>query len=695
MRPCTNAILALLSILLAAPALPLAAQQASAQTSSAQAPSPVVLIPVTVETAANTQITGLQQKDFLIFEDDRQQEIGAFSGEDAPASIGIILDLSESMNSKLDAARKSILQFIGKANPEDEYFVVAFNERSEQIEGFTNSVEKIKARLAAVQTAHPIPLLDAIHYGMAKMKEARHERKALLVISGGGDNPSRYTASEVRAQVRESDVEIYAIGILDPHAHNPPESAGPQLLSEVAEETGGRHVQASDPSQMSDMAEELSTELRNQYVIGYRPKNPIRDGKWREVKVKVIPPVNLPPLTVHARAGYFALTQSLAEAAPAKPSAAQESPAPSSGGSAASPALPRNEPPVPQTPAVSQAPPPPQPPPASQPPIAPQAPLPAASTLAVDRDPVRSPDGESAAPTIQRKQGEGYVLHTDVEEVLLNCTVLEGSRLVQDLKKEDFQVAEEGVKQTVISFQHTDLPVSIALVVDNSGSMSRKRPSVNKSALDLILASNPDDEAFVVNFSDEAFIDQDFTSDVKKLRDGLSHIESRGGTALYDAVAASADKLAADAKRPKQVIVIITDGEDNSSTLDLVQTIRRVQQLSGPVIYSIGLLFGDEMSRSEARQAHRALAMLSSETGGMAFFPKSIEEVDQIAAEVARDIRNQYTLGYHSTKPTTESGFRQVHVTAEAKGLNKLTVRTRTGYYPVARGAKKTAADNK
>ena len=137
----------------------------------------------------------------------------------------------------------------------------------------------------------------------------------------------------------------------------------------------------------------------------------------------------------------------------------------------------------------------------------------------------------------------------------------------QDLKKDDFEVFEDGVKQNIISFQHTDLPVSIGLVVDNSGSMSRKRPSVNKSALDLIQASNPQDEAFVVNFSDEAFIDQDFTSDVNKLRDGLSHIDSRGGTALYDAVVASADKLVADAKRPKQVLILITDGEDNASSL--------------------------------------------------------------------------------------------------------------------------------
>ena len=316
-----------------------------------------------------------------------------------------------------------------------------------------------------------------------------------------------------------------------------------------------------------------------------------------------------------------------------------------------------------------------------------------ASPLTVDRDPVRSPDAAApASPEPLRKQGEGYVLHTDVEEVVLNCTVLDGNKLVQDLKKDNFQVFEDGAKQTLISFQHTDLPVSIAMVVDNSGSMSRKRPAVNKSALDLIQASNPQDEAFVVNFSDEAFIDQEFTSDVNKLRDGLGHIESRGGTALYDAVVASADKLVADAKRPKQVLILITDGEDNASTLNLEQTIRRVQQLSGPVIYLIGLLFGDEMSRSEVRHARRALEMLSTETGGMAFFPKSIEQVDQIAAEVARDIRNQYTLGYHSTKPTTEPGFRRVQVMAESKGGSKLTVRTRTGYFPVARVAKKPAA---
>jgi Ca-activated chloride channel homolog len=323
----------------------------------------------------------------------------------------------------------------------------------------------------------------------------------------------------------------------------------------------------------------------------------------------------------------------------------------------------------------------------SSPSASPQAP-----SLNEDRDPVRSPDdygsGTSGGLT---KSGESYTLRADVEEVVLNATVLDGDRLVQDLKKDDFTVYEDGVKQTLLSFQHTDLPVSIGMVIDNSGSMYKKRPAVNKSSLDLIQASNPKDEAFVVNFSDEAFIDQDFTADVSKLRDGLSHIDSRGGTALYDAVVASADKLAAEAKRPKQVLIVITDGSDNASTLTLEQTIRRVQQLSGPVIYSIGLLFGDEMSRGEVRNARRALDLLSSETGGMSFFPKSIEEVDQIAAEVARDIRSQYTLGYRSTKPTSISGFRSVQVVAQTKGAGKLTVRTRTGYYPVARETRQSS----
>ena len=322
--------------------------------------------------------------------------------------------------------------------------------------------------------------------------------------------------------------------------------------------------------------------------------------------------------------------------------------------------------------------------------IAQNAPSPGAAQqtapLTVDQDPVRSPDagpsGNAPPAAPLEKQGKGFVIHTTVDEVVLNATVLEGSHLVQNLTKDDFTVVEDGVKQTILSFQHTDLPVSLGLIIDNSGSMYKKRPAVNQAAVDLVQSSNRDDQAFVVNFSDEAFLDQDFTSRIAQLRDGLSHIDSRGGTALYDAVVAAADHLVEQGTRPKQVLVVITDGDDNASTLSLQQTIRRVQELSGPVIYTIGLLYGDEMSREEVRHAKRALEEMATETGGIAFFPKNLDQVDEIASEVARDIRTQYTIGYRSSKPMSQGGFRRVEVTAEAKGMGKLTVRTRPGYFP-------------
>jgi Ca-activated chloride channel family protein len=334
--------------------------------------------------------------------------------------------------------------------------------------------------------------------------------------------------------------------------------------------------------------------------------------------------------------------------------------------------------------------------------------------LTVDRDPVVSPDpadnlpgpetqppsastGSASSSGSLSKGDHGYTLRRDVEEVVLNVTVLDDkNKLVMNLTKPDFTVAEDGVAQSIISFQHEDIPVSMGILVDNSGSMRDKRQAVNSAALDLVKASNKDDEAFIVNFSDEAYIDQDFTSDLGKLREGLAHIDSKGGTALYDAVVASADQLAKGAKRPKQVLLVITDGEDNASVMSLEQTIQRIQALQGPVVYSIGLLFKDEGGGREARRAKRALQILSSETGGVAFFPKSIDEVDEIAAEVARDIRSQYTIGYHSTKPASLGGYRIVKVEAHAQGYGKLIVRTRTGYYPRAKslpGSKGNQAD--
>jgi len=317
--------------------------------------------------------------------------------------------------------------------------------------------------------------------------------------------------------------------------------------------------------------------------------------------------------------------------------------------------------------------------------------------LNVDRDPVQSPDAEDNAPvspgnpgpairgaqTLEKGPHGGFTLRQNVDEVVLNVTVLdEGGHLVNDLNRDDFKIFEDGVPQTIASFQHQDIPVSMGMIIDNSGSMRDKRAAVNTTALDLVKASNREDEAFVVNFSDEAFIDQDFTSDIGKLREGLSHIDSKGGTALYDAIVASADQLSKGAKRAKQVLLVITDGEDNASTFSLEQTIRRIQDLQGPVVYSIGLLFGEDSGGRESRRAKRALKLLSDETGGMSFFPKSLADVDPIAAEVARDIRNQYTIGYHSTKPAALGGYRAVKVEAHAPSHGKFIVRTRSGYYP-------------
>jgi len=269
----------------------------------------MVLVPVTVTDPMNRLVTGLEKEDFQVYENNGEQKISSFASEDAPVSIGIIFDLSGSMTSKLIRARDSILQFIKTANPEDEFFVIGFNDRPELIEDFTSSVEDIEARLATVHSGHRTALLDAIYYGVEKMKEAKHQRKALLVVSDGGDNRSRYTEGEVRAQVKESDTEIYSIGIFDPYAATPEERTGPALLNELSEETGGRLYRVDDITEMGDIAEKISTELRNQYVIGYTPKDLNRDGKWRKVKVKLNPPPGLPQLTVHARTGYYAPLQ--------------------------------------------------------------------------------------------------------------------------------------------------------------------------------------------------------------------------------------------------------------------------------------------------------------------------------------------------------------------------------------------------
>jgi VWFA-related protein len=314
--------------------------------------------------------------------------------------------------------------------------------------------------------------------------------------------------------------------------------------------------------------------------------------------------------------------------------------------------------------------------------------------LDVDRDPVPSPDPDPPPKpagaqqdiplgTIGRGAGGRYTLHEDAYEVRLNASVFDQSgHSIQTLDKDAFHVYEDGVPQAIASFRHEDLPVSLGILIDSSGSMYDKRTAVDEASLDLVKLSNREDEAFLVDFSWEAFIDQDFTNDIGKLQQGLSYIKSSGGTAIYDALVASADYLSKNAKHPKQVLLVITDGEDNASSATLDQAIRRIQDFDGPVIYCIGLLFGDDTNKSESRHARRVLETLSEQTGGQAYFPRSVKEVDAITKEVANDIRTQYTIAYHSTKSPTLGGYRQVHVEAKEKGFGRLSVRTRSGYYP-------------
>ncbi len=297
----------------------------------------------------------------------------------------------------------------------------------------------------------------------------------------------------------------------------------------------------------------------------------------------------------------------------------------------------------------------------------------------------QSTDSTQGTPLnpIERGSGGTFTLRENAYEVRLNATVLDSSgRSVQTLGKDAFHVFEDNVPQTIASFRHEDLPVSLGILIDSSGSMYDKRAAVDAASLDLVKLSNPQDEAFLVDFSWEAFIDQDFTNSIDKLQQGLSYIKSSGGTAIYDALVASADYLSKNAKHPKQVLLIVTDGEDNASSATLEQAIRRIQDFDGPVVYCIGLLFGDDTTKTEARHARRVLETLSEQTGGAAYFPKSVKEVDAITKEVANDIRTQYTIAYHSTKPPELGGYRVVRVEAKDKGYGKLSVRTRSGYYP-------------
>jgi Ca-activated chloride channel family protein len=300
--------------------------------------------------------------------------------------------------------------------------------------------------------------------------------------------------------------------------------------------------------------------------------------------------------------------------------------------------------------------------------------------------PVNPPPPNQPSDTVQvpgaqapaREDNGVFVFRKEVEEVILHATVVDDrQRLVTNLDRTAFTVFENGQLQSITSFRREDIPVALGIVIDNSGSMRDKRPAVNAAAINLVRASNPQDQVFVVNFNDEYWLDQDFTESIPKLQEALEHIEARGGTALYDAIVASAEHLKKNTRMDKKVLLVVTDGEDNASRESLEQAIRRLQADNGPTVYTIGLLGND----SHQRRAKRALQEIAEQTGGVAFFPKDVSEVDTITRTVAHDIRNQYTIGYKPKRPQSEGGYRTVKVEARARGYGKLQVRTRSGYY--------------
>ena len=301
-----------------------------------------------------------------------------------------------------------------------------------------------------------------------------------------------------------------------------------------------------------------------------------------------------------------------------------------------------------------------------------------ASTPAAGQNPTPGAAAKNSAAQDQDADSGVFVFHKEVEEVVLHATVVDDKqRIVTSLDKNDFNVYEDGHPQTITSFRHEDIPVALGIVVDNSGSMREKRAKVNAAALNLVRASNSNDEVCIVNFNDEYYLDQDFTSNINKLKQGLEKIETRGGTALYDAVVATSEHLKKDAKLEKKVIFVVTDGEDNESSETLEAAVRHLQVDGGPTIYAIGILEKEE----HPKHAKRALQILSERTGGIAFFPQTLDEVDAISRTVAHDIRTQYTIGYKPTTPKNQGGYRQVKVDARSHSFGKLTVRTKSGYY--------------
>jgi len=269
----------------------------------------LVLVPVTVTDPMNRLVTGLDKENFQVFEGKEQQDVRHFSSEDAPISLGVIFDMSGSMNSKIERAREAVKEFFKTANPQDEFFMIAFSDKPREVSDFTQSVEELEGKLLFTVPKGRTALLDAIYLGISKMREAKYPKKALLIISDGGDNHSRYTEGEIKSLIKEADTMVYSIGIYDQYLPTEEERLGPALLNDISEISGGRAFTIDNPNDLADVATKIGIELRNQYVLGYRPRNPGHDGKWHKIKVKLLPPKGLPPLHVYAKTGYYASTQ--------------------------------------------------------------------------------------------------------------------------------------------------------------------------------------------------------------------------------------------------------------------------------------------------------------------------------------------------------------------------------------------------
>jgi len=286
---------------------------------------------------------------------------------------------------------------------------------------------------------------------------------------------------------------------------------------------------------------------------------------------------------------------------------------------------------------------------------------------------------------------ETPTFRTDTRLVVLPVSVSDkNGKLVTDLSQNSFKVFENGTEQPIKLFRREDVPVSLGIIVDNSGSMHDKRSKVETAALDLVRASNPHDEVFIVNFNDEAYLDVEFTNDVKKLEEGLARIDSRGGTALRDSISMSIDYLKQKGKKDKKVILVVTDGNDTASTGTLEKLVDKARQAE-VLIYAIGLLSEEE--KHEAKKAKRELDSVTRESGGLSFYPRELTEVDRITQQVAHEIRNQYTIAYSPTIQALDGSFRQIRVTVNAAGHP--SVRTRTGYYatPDSKQTHKATAD--